>query len=745
MNLIWLRRRAAWGLWFEAIVRAVAPAIGVLAAYLTLALFGFASVWVFAATLMLMALCLGFGIARLRRPAPQAIDRRIEQVSGLRHRPIAMLEDEPENDSDMAAAIWQLHRRRIAASLQSAKAGRPAIGAVTHDPFALRGFLLLLLLVAAIIAGPDGVPRLLGAFALPAWPFAGPGVSAWITLPGYTGAPPLVLSPGDQPVVLTGSQLTLAINGVRRLPRASFGPQAIGFSGSAQDGFRATATLTGSARLRIGPWWDRLAGWNITVLPPAAPVVQLTNLLPAGHALLIGWHARDRYGLVSLTATLMPLGHPNAIPELLSLPLNGQTLKDADGIARPDVSDSPYAGLEVSVLLTAGNLAGISGAARPMTVRLPLAPLQDKTAMALSRLRQLLALQPAAPNLAEALTQLAQAPPSQISAGSDLQMAFLARQMANGKISADAAQDRMAKLARQIEEGPDYEPAQALAAANQALEQALQQGINGKPLDNARLQSLLAEMHAALARHLQALGPAAADPGGKMVNAGDLDRMAERIAQDEAAGRTAKAAGELSRLQQMLAALQSARPMSAAQAKRAEAADQAAENLSQMMQGEAALLDQTNQGKGLPASQAQLQGELSSTSQNLAKAGIEVPGLGDAGNAMGQARDALAQQDTGTAINAEGSAIEALQRAAAALAAAGQGMSFGEGSSPAAAENDGEGLSGAPDENSFPGILPLGDDAAGAIQRQIIKDDDDPALPSTVHQYYRRLLDQDSP
>jgi hypothetical protein len=494
MNLARLRRRAAWGLWVEDFARAVAPGCVVLAAYAILALFGLGSPWIFACALILFAASLWPGIARLRWPAPAAIDRRIERASGLRHRPLAMLEDIPENDSDMAAAIWKLHQRRIAASLQGARAGGLALGAARHDPFAVRGLLLLLLLAAAIIAGPDRLSRVAGALSLPRWPFAGPSVNAWITQPAYSGAPPLVLASGDHPMVLAGSRLTLVVDG-KDQPRAALGDQAIRFGGSAQDGFRADADLRQSGKLQVGPWWHRLASWNITVVQPEKPVVHLTQLLPAAPLLLLRWNAQDRYGLVALNAAILPVGHPNALPETLSLALNSGNLQSAAGLAREDVSDSPYAGLQVQVVLSAANLAGVTAAAAPQTVRLPPPPLHDKTAAALADLRQRLALDPKARGPGQALQTLAQAPPTQISAAADVQMAMLARQISEHEISPEAAQQRMSTLGRQIEEGPDYEPAQALAAANQALEQALRQANNGRPLDNAKLQSLLAALH----------------------------------------------------------------------------------------------------------------------------------------------------------------------------------------------------------------------------------------------------------
>lgn len=752
MNFAGLRRRAAFGLWTEKLARAVAPGCFILLAYLASALFGFGAPWIFTAALLLAGAAFAFGIAGLQRPGPEEIDRRIEQASGLAHRPIAALEDAPENDTPMAGAIWRLHQRRLALSLQTARTGGPRLDAALRDPYALRGLLVLLLLTGAVIAGPAAPQRLAGAFSLPSWPLSGPGVNAWITLPPYTGAPPLVLVPGVNPVVPTGSRLTVVVNGESRRPAAVLGHGEIRLDPLGRDSFRVDAKLRGSAILRIGPWWHRLASWNITVVPPAAPVVQLSQVLPVDHFLLMAWRAQDRYGLTALAATLLPVGHPDARPEMHFLPLDSPNAKTAAGTAKPDIGDSPYAGLRVTVTLAARNLAGVTGTAPPMIVQLPPAELHDKTALALAALRQRLALQPGdTKNTGDALQKLAEAPPSHIAGATDLQMAVLARQIGAGEIPEDAAQKLMAQLARQIEQGPDYAPAQALAAANAALTQALRQAMaSGQPLDNARLQALLAAMHAALAQHLQALrqtmGQAASAPDNRTIDTGDLDQLAEQIARDEAAGQTARAQAELNRLQQMLASLQSAKPMTAEQARRAQAADKAAQDLSQLTQRQASLLDQTNLGKATPDAQGALQQQLSQTQQSLGKSGIALPGLGDAATAMSAARRALSKDDITGAADAEASAIQALQQAAAALAASAQGMAFGTGAEPGMGEEGGsDGLNGAPDENAIPGILPSGDDPAGAIQRQIIKNDEAPELPSAVHQYYDRLLDQGTP
>ena len=756
LKLSGLRRRAALAMVAGRCLRAVAPGFGVVLAYGIAALFGFGSPWAFLGVLAAVLALLAYGLARLRWPEREEVYRRIEHVSGLRHRPFAVLEDAPEVPSDISAALWQLHRRRAAAALRGARAGPPAVDAAPHDPYALRGLLLLLLLTGAIIAGPAGLPRLATAFALPAWPFTGPEVTAWITAPGYAATPPLLLLPGQDPTVLAGSRLSVVVNGAERRPAAFLDGGSLRLAGSAAEGFRAEADLHVSGKLTLGAWWGRLAAWKITVLPPAAPRVWMRKPETRGHLLLIGWRARDRYGLASLNATVTPQGTPQgrqgALAQSLPLPLDGSAPLDAGGLARSDIADSPYAGLPVNVTLTARNLAGVQGGAGPMSVLLPPMDWHDRTAAGLAALRQRLALAPAdAAALGQALQRLAQAPASRISASADVQMAYLARRMRGGEISAQLAQARLGRLAAEVEEGPDYAPGQALMAADQALEQALRQGLEGKALDDTRLQALLAAMHAALARHLQALQEPrhgqdnpAMPPQGETIDPGTLDQMARQIAQDEANGHAARAQAELSRLAQLLNALQSARPMTAGQAKSAAASAEAAQVLSGITRDESALLDQTNQGHGLPKAQAALRQRLAGASGKLAQAGIALPGLNQAAGAMQAAQQALAQQSIGAAMTAEGGAIAALQKAQAALAQSRRSIFFEENAAPGAAGAFG-GPGGAPDEESIPDLLPSGSNAADEIQRQIIHNDGDPALPASAHRYYHRLLDGAEP
>jgi hypothetical protein len=370
-------------------------------------------------------------------------------------------------------------------------------------------------------------------------------------------------------------------------------------------------------------------------------------------------------------------------------------------------------------------------------------PLHDSTAVVLSIARQNLALMPGQQHgIGAQLSNLAAAPPSAISYAVDVQIAALGAALRMQAVGPAEGVDRLLALIKQVEAGPDFGPGQALAQANAALLRALAHG----PPDAAMLARLLAQLHQALAAHLNAIRPAQGNTKrGRMFDPSTLDKLAQKIAADEQAGRTAQAQAEMRQLEAALQAIQNAQPMNAQQAAQAQAAGQAVQQLSNLMHGQASLLNKTTQGNGTPAEQAGLQARLNAIQSALGKAGLpSLPGLGAAGHAMQNAQNALGSQDEAGAEAAEASALQNMQKAAAALQKASeQGMALGPGGQmpdPMPGEDDPNGDS----EDLFsPGLMTPGANPADAIQQEIIHLDADPSLPAATHDYLRRLLTPD--
>ncbi len=735
MTLSRLRRYAACVLWVEVLLRAVIPACGIFAGYMALALFGLGGGWLFAVALTLCVASLVWEASRFHAPTPREADRRIEAVSGLKHRPLAALQDFPVTGGAMGAEIWRAHQMRMTQMLAQARAGWPVPFAVVKDPFSLRAVLLLLLASGLVIAGPDSLNRLGAAFTLPAWPFAGPQVNAWVTPPAYTGQAPILLTPGQKVMTLTGSRITVILN--RSADAIRFDGETWRANVLGPKSRRADGVIHASGMLRIGPWWHLLARWEVTAVPPSAPALALNSLALETATLHLGWTVSDAYGLTGLALALRPPGYNHALPEDAALP-NGT----GKAGATLNLRDSPYAGMTVAVTLRAINLAGMHADTAPRRITLPPPPVHDPTAKVLAMIRQNLALSPElSPAIARWMMRVAKTPPSAISYAADGQLAMLATALATRATHADAAMQRLLALIQQIEAGPDFGPSHAFAQAAQHLLQALKQG----PPDADTLNKLLADLQRALAQHLAATQPASPGQRSQSFNSSTLNRMAAQIAADEQAGRMAQAEAELQQLARTLQALQNAQPMTAAQAAQMQTAGEAAQKLTQLVQGQASLLDQTAKGNATPGQQAKLQADLKSMRATLAKAGLpNLPGLDGAGQAMQTAQTALARGNNTDAQSAETSAIQNLQKAASALQnETAQSLSINtNGAMPDQSQN-GNDPNGSTEDLTLPGINLPGHNPADTIEQEIIHLDANPQLPAATHDYLHRLLTPD--
>ena len=118
----------------------------------TLILLGFAAAFLAA---------LRHAFRRVRVPTADAATRRLETDSGLAHRPLTTLEDRPllgvtDPETDR---LWQYHLARASAAARNIRLRWPHPDLATRDPYALRGALLVALVVGVVVAGPDTTSR----------------------------------------------------------------------------------------------------------------------------------------------------------------------------------------------------------------------------------------------------------------------------------------------------------------------------------------------------------------------------------------------------------------------------------------------------------------------------------------------------------------------------------------------------------------------------------------------------------
>src|SRR5207248_5337456 len=289
-RLLWRMRLARAALLWERVWPAAWPPLAVFGIFAVLALFDiFAALpgWLHIAVLAMLALAFAAAIAwGLRRRSglpgwrdPVAARRRIERASGLSHRPLQALLDQPSIPLDRAAAgLWAAHRQRMEAAIRRLRVGWPVAGLARHDPWGLRSVLVILLVLAVIDAGADWRERTARALR-PSFYARGAAVAAsfdlWITPPEYTGLAPQFLRAGDPgPVAVpTGSTLLAQVHGDRRVPQFAIDGEGHDLQPVDKQNFRIEEKLSGGRMLSLSQGGTTLGRWPIEIIPDNPPTI----------------------------------------------------------------------------------------------------------------------------------------------------------------------------------------------------------------------------------------------------------------------------------------------------------------------------------------------------------------------------------------------------------------------------------------------------------------------------------------
>jgi uncharacterized protein (TIGR02302 family) len=618
---------------FEHLWVALWPPLGVAGVLVLLALTGVLPVL---PPLLHLALLAAFGLTILllvvraarawRWPTRIEADRRLEQVSGLAHRPLAALSDRPATSG--GEALWQAHLARALADLQRIRVGVPHPGLPRHDQRALRVALAVALIAALVIAGPDAPGRLSAglwprvSFALSSAPTE---LHAWVTPPAYTRLAPIFLNPaGGSVTVPKGSELHLALSGGAGRPSLVFAGHSEPFRVLDAASFAAERPLETGGRLEVRRHGWQLSAWEITVLEPRPPRVNWAGhpgKAPRSLLVRFPWRAADDYGVTKLAVELRLAARPDLPPVRLNIPLAPGLGKDAHGTALQDLIAHPWAGLPVTAKLVAENGAGLQGESAPESVILPERSFQNPVARVLVRIRKQLSKAPE--DRAGPLAEL-----NGISERTDLFGgdfgAFVNLRAIMGLLvnnpeprAVPEAQQRMWQLALHMEEGGAERTkkllAQALQQARDALAQAAKNAEQNRqePADAKRpaeTDRKLAELQRALAEHLRALkeqanqarDDAKIDPETLQNESRTLQQMAEAMRQAAREGRIPDAREQLQALEKRLAELEKPQPNARERAARArrERGRQQMTVLQDLVQRQGSLLDHSEQRSG---------------------------------------------------------------------------------------------------------------------------------------------------
>ena len=729
------RRQARLVLLFERVWPAIWPPLGIIGLFLCVALLAIPALlnpWLHVAMLAGFALALlaslGLGLRRLMLPRIADADRRLERASGLAHRPLAVLTDQPALPG--GEGLWAAHVDRALAQITRLRVGIPRPGLAKRDRRALRVGLIVALAACLGVAGEQTETRLQRAFTPIFAPPTSPSTTqlqAWITPPTFTGLAPLFLKPdGGAVAVPDGSHLTVSVTGGAGTPSLTLDTAQTEFQALDATSFQADLDLTAGGRLAVRRGGRELGAWSLSVIADRAPVVIFPE--PPGATgnlrlpqIRLPWQVSHDYGVTSLQAEMRLTERPDAPPLIVPIPLPGGTPKSAHGVRQQDLSAHPWAGLPVTARLVARDAPGLTGTSGEATLTLPERRFQHPVARALMAIRKELTLKPddrlPAIQQLDRLALLDDVWKDDAGAFLNLRAIGALLYRDRGPDIVPDAQSRLWELALHLEEGAPERTARALEQARQALREAMDAEKRGEKIDPAEIDRRMKDVQDALQRHLDALAEQARrdpgtdqfDPDRQLLDTQDMQRLAEQAREAARQGKMDEARDKFAELEKMLDELRAAEPERShtterqrQRAQKRQRGEQQMSALQDMVRRQGGLLDdaqQRSEGAATandprrnfpyarptpPPSNTDQQTTDRTAEQRIQQAlrravgelmqqygdltGEVPPNLGDADAAMRDAAQSLADGRDSSAASAEQRAIEALQKG-------GQGMS----------------------------------------------------------------------
>ncbi len=692
-----------------------------------------------------------------RMPAARAIDRRIERANRLEHAPVSAQTDRLVGPADdFSDALWREHQRRMAEKLDRLSGDMPRPRIPERDPWALRALVGLLLVVAFAFSGGPLGGRLGDAFRAHGSAEVLPvRIDAWVTPPAYTGKPPVFMTAEanrDQPlfVVPQDSEIALRVTGGSGAEVLAFGDATGGealveptdgaVAGATAEPRRNTATrqfafkLTQDGSLTLKEGEEAIRSWSFSVIPDTPPVIAFAAepKRALNGTLELAYTIEDDYGAASARAIIDPRddvaaeAHPlYEAPEMpLSLPRRGG--RDTAAKTSRDLTEHPWAGVDVTLTLSATDDAGQESFSEGRRLKLPERPFSNPLARALIEQRRILALDAnRRPRVLDLMDAITLRPEDTFDNMSHYLAIRSARSRLAGAYNDDQLRevvDYLWEIALGIEDGDLSAAEKRLRAAQEALKNALENGASDE-----EIEQLMAELREAMQEFLREFAERAArDPNmsaqqmpqnGQELRQSDLERMMDQIEELAKSGARDQAQELLSQLQNMMNNLQAGRQQQQQQGGQQGEMRQQMDKLGDIMRRQQEMMNETHrleqmqrgqrqrgqnrseqrgpqgedpgqqdgqqpgegpgQGQGmspeelaealrqLQEGQGQLQGELGQLMEDLQGMGIQPgEGFGEAGDAMGEAGAALGEGQGERAVGEQGRALEALRRGA---------------------------------------------------------------------------------
>jgi len=711
-----------------------------------------------------------------RHPSTEEIDRRIERANKLAHTPVLVQSDklaakDGTQGGAFAEALWREHQRRMAASLRGVGGDYPDTRVPERDPWGLRAAAALLLVTAfAFSFGPFG-GRLGDGFRAHSWfETIPPRIDAWVTPPAYTGRAPVFLTSAatTQPqqqaeaetapppsifVVPENSELSLRVTGgsgeetlvftdaggtdheiAPQGPPTPEGADAAAAPPTQPVGpttvRQFASAMTGSGKLTLKSGDRDVSSWSFEITPDNAPVIRFAGepKRAVNGALELAYEVEDDYGATEAFAQFELEEAPAAdarplygSPEMkLSLPR-----RDAKGPAAKtsrDLTEHVWAGKRVKLTLKAKDAAGQEASSETKTFTLPARIFTNPLAAAIVEHRQIFSIDA---NRKQDVLDLIDAITLRPEDTFDNPSQYLGIMTGRTKLvtaSSDeelrAVADYMWEMALSIEDGDLSAAERRLRQAQEALQQALENGASDEEIDQ-----LMAELRQAMEEFMREFAERAMQnpnmaqqmpPNSQELRQTDLQRMLDQIENLAKSGNREQAQELLSQLQDMMNNLQAMRQPPGQNGQQSEMRQQM-DKLGEIMRRQQEMMNETfrmdqmqrdqqqrgqdrsqqfgegqqpgeqgqqqqpGQGQGQPMTpeefaeamrqlqegQGQLQSELEALMKGLEGMGMQPgEGMGEAGEAMGNAEGSLGRGEGNRAVGEQGRALEALRRGA---------------------------------------------------------------------------------
>jgi len=711
--LLRLRLGATWmGLLLERMTRAFWPALALALLGLALALLGLPQALPGWAHLVLLALFAGGlawllwrGARQLAWPAGRLARDRVEQASGLDHRPLTAALDSlpPQVRDPQAAVLFRLHRARARAQLGRLRAAPPRPVVAGRDPLALGAGAALLLLVGLVVAGGDwdrrlaaaASPSLDGVAAVPAT------LDAWLDPPDYTGLAPIYLGPqvaGSVIAVPAGSQLLAQVQGSGAVPSVTLDESETAFTETSPGLWKAELTLETGERLAIRQGGEELGAWSLEVVPDQPPTAAFREP-PAPterQALALDYEAADDYGLADVKLEIQRVDEPALPPLTLDLAELDGARPSTKGKTYKDLTDHLWAGFAVELVLVATDGLGQEGRSATVRMVLPERVFLHPVARALVELRRRLTVQPEERlAIVRALEQLFNAPrdyghDSVVAIGMAMAASRLLHERAGSAVP--EVQGLLWDLALRLEDGDVSLMARQLRDIQERLKEALENGASDE-----ELEALMDELEQAMQEYLQALAEEMQrrieegaelmelPEGSEVIQGSDLQEMLDQMRELSQSGAREQAMQMLEQLQQMLENLQ-ANPMAMMPNEAMQQALDMMRDMENLLKQQQELLDQSHQEaqqgdrghnqpqtgseqpgdkpmQGQAEKQEQLRRKLGEMMRDMANQLGDIPeNMGNAEQAMREATGELQEGDAEGAIGPQTEAIDQLQQ-----------------------------------------------------------------------------------